>query len=162
MFRNEQWIGGFVMNVTKLPMQTVAYILSLAAVFVMPYVAHVLAIVIGYPFTALLRKVTYVKHPFSYKEPEYSLDVYFLQLLAAFFEGLLCLGLAFILFQHVFGLDMFRNRGIIFLIAIVKMYNIYRKEDLAHARTNEFVWELFGFITFVIGVIVMSNALGVL
>jgi hypothetical protein len=149
------------MNVTHLPMQVVCYILSLAAVFLMPYVAHMLSIVVGYPFTAILRRITYHKHPFSYKEPEYSLDVYFLELFATFLEGLLCVGVAYILFHWVFGLDFFANRSIIFMIGALKLYNIWKKEDLAHARTNEFVWELMGFITFVIGVVLASRSLGI-
>ena len=134
------WLDkGEFMNV-NIMLKIALHAISLGISILIPWISQYVAIVVGYPITGVLRKITKAKH--------YRIDISFIQIMNYIFDGLLCVAASYIL-SRIFEIRYMAS--VIIVMGVFRIgFNIY-KNDLGSANSGEFLEEIINMILFIMG-----------
>ncbi len=126
----------------NLMLKIALHAISIGISLLVPWVSQYVAIVVGYPITGILRKITKAKH--------YRIDISFIQIMNYIFDGLLCVFASYIL-SRIFEIRFMLS--VVIVMGIFRLgFNIY-KNDLGSANSGEFLEEVIHMILFVMGLV---------
>ena len=125
----------------------VSFLLSLGVgIFLTPFPAYYSAIIIGFPFTSLIRKLT-AQHK------SLTIDISFIKVLANLLDGFYAAMLA----KLVFNMFDIRFRVLVlFLMGIGKVIYVFKRNDLLgqNVKTSELMEEMLDLLIYGIGLFV--------
>ncbi|GEM_PF-2631135 len=133
----------------------VAYIVSLGVgIVLVPFGAYYSAIVIGFPFTALIRKLTAQKKSMT-------VDVSFIKVLANFLDGMYAAFLTSLIF-NVFQNHLFKHQLVLFLMGFGKIIFVIKRKDLlgSNVDTSDLVEEIVDLVIYMGGLFVAAKLMG--
>jgi len=130
----------------------VSFLLSLAAgILLVPFAAYYSAIVVGFPFTALIRKLT-AQHR------SLTIDVSFIKVIANLFDGFYAALVAKMFFNIM---DMRFRVMVLFLMGIGKVIFVFKRKDLlgSNVDTSDLVEEMCDLVIYFLGLFLCQKLL---
>lgn len=125
-------------------MEILCYALSLGvSIFLVPFLTYGAAIILGFPLSGVMRKVTK-------EHKSHTLDIMLIMLLANIIDGVVSVLVTFLIF-NAFGEALSQNKPLFIVMAVGKLVWVMHRSQILTAKPKDVAEEAINLLFYYIG-----------